>query len=164
MSDEGGVQPCGLGARDTLRLEMKYPLYGHDIDTQTTPLEAGLRFAVKFKKGDFVGREALVRQKEAGLSRRWVGFVMKSRGVPREGYGIFLGRQQVGQVTSGTHSPLLKQGIGCAYVESDVAGLGQILELDIRGRRAIPSRWCRPPFTGRRICSRASGQPLEDSA
>ena len=129
-----GLALCGLGARDTLRLEMKYPLYGNDIDLLHNPLEAGLGWVVKFKKGPFVGSDALAAYKAAGLKRRWVGFQMVERGIPRQGYPIHVDGAPVGTVTSGTHSPTLQAAIGCGYVPSESAKVGSPLQILIRDK------------------------------
>jgi aminomethyltransferase len=132
----GAVQPCGLGCRDTLRLEMGMALYGNDIDDTVTPLEAGLGWIVKLAKGDFVGRDALVAQKEAGLSRKLVGFTIAERGaIPRHGYPAFAGGEPSGIVRSGTMSPSLGIAIGTAYVPLSHTAEGSAIEVEIRGRR-----------------------------
>ena len=113
-----GLEPVGLAARDTLRLEMGYMLYGNDIDEGTTPLEAGIGWTVKLKKDDFVGREALLRQKEQGLKRRLVGFVLDGRRVARHGMALESAGREVGRVTSGTFSPSLERPLGMGYVET----------------------------------------------
>lgn len=137
-----GLVPCGLGARDTLRTEMGYPLYGHELDEQTTPLEAGLGAFVALEKGDFVGRALLARQKAEGVQRRCVGFRMHDRGAPpRPGYPIWSTGPDavcIGRVASGTLSPTLGVGIGMGYVPVDFAKVGTALEIEIRGRR-IPA-------------------------
>lgn len=132
-----GLKPCGLGARDTLRLEMKYPLYGHELNDETNPLEAGLGWVVKLDKPDFLGKKALVAAKEKGHSRSLVGFAMIDRGIPRQGYSIFRKGSPVstGIVASGTQSPSLKRAIGTAYVSSADAAIGTPLEVEIRGQR-----------------------------
>ena len=128
-----GAGPAGLGARDTLRLEMGYALYGHDIDEETTPLEAGLSWLVKLDRGDFVGREALLRQREEGVERRLRGFRLTERGFPREGYPVRYGGREVGPVRSGTVSPSLEEGIGTVYLPAD-AEAGDPVAVEIRGR------------------------------
>jgi len=135
---EYDIEPVGLGARDTLRLEMKYCLYGNDIDETTNPLEAGLGWIVKLKKGDFIGRDALLRVKEEGLKRKLVGFEVEGRAFPRHGYKILdeTGRVELGYVTSGTFSPMLQKSIGMGYVSIDYAEVGTPLLVDVRGRRA----------------------------
>jgi aminomethyltransferase len=128
-----GVSPVGLGARDTLRLEAALCLYGQDIDEGVTPWEAGLDFIVKLGKGDFVGREALVRQKAAGITRRLTGFAMTDRGIARPGHAVIQGGVRVGQVTSGTHSPSLGRAIGLTYLPSEARDPGTPLAVVIRG-------------------------------
>jgi len=145
------LQPIGLGARDTLRLEMKYCLYGNDIDETTSPLEAGLAWTVKFDKPEFVGRDALLAQRDGGLKRRLVGFQMVDRGIPRQGYVLRAGDEGgavVGRVTSGTQSPTLGEPIGLGYVDEPHHKRGKELQVDIRGtlRRA---RVVRTPFVER---------------
>jgi aminomethyltransferase len=135
LTAEGDVTPVGLGARDTLRLEMGFALYGNDIDSTTTPLEANLGWLVKLKKGDFVGRDALVRQKEHGIHRKLAGFVMRDKAFPRHGYGVYHQNTQHGLVRSGTVSPTLGTAIGTCYLPPDVAKEGTPIEIDIRGKR-----------------------------
>jgi aminomethyltransferase len=132
-----GLKACGLGARDTLRLEMKYPLYGHELSDETNPLEAGVGWVVKLDKPDFVGRAPVARVKEQGLARQLIGLRLLERGIPRQGYAVFSadGASQVGIVTSGTQSPSVKQAIGIAYVESPLAAPGTRLTVDIRGAK-----------------------------
>lgn len=134
-----GLVPVGLGARDTLRLEMRFPLYGNDIDEGTSPLEAGLDFTVKLDKPDFVGKHALAQQRDDGVARRLVGFKMLRRGIPRQGYALLVGEQTVGHVTSGTMSPSLGEPIGMGYVDAAYAAPGTELLIEIRGRH-IPCR------------------------
>ena len=142
---EFDVEPIGLGARDTLRLEMKYALYGNDIDKTTNPIEAGLGWVVKFDKGDFVGRDVLLKTKEAGPTRKSVAFEMIDRGFPRQHYPIIIEGKSVGEVTSGTVSPILDKGIGAGYVESEFAKIGQKIGIDIRGK-AYAAEIVKPPF------------------
>ncbi len=130
-----GLVPVGLGARDTLRLEAGYVLYGHDIDDRTTPLEAGLRRLVRFEKGPFLGRQALLRQQAEGLSRQLVGIKMDEPGIPRQGYPVWHEERPVGYVTSGTQSPTLGVGIALGYVPPACAAVGVGLQVEIRGRR-----------------------------
>ncbi|NIR46531.1 MAG: glycine cleavage system aminomethyltransferase GcvT [Gemmatimonadetes bacterium] len=139
------VMPVGLGARDTLRLEMGYALYGNDIDEETNPLEAGLGWTVKLDKGDFMGREALIKQKEEGLSRRLRGFVLKERGFPRPGYELSSGGEVVGEVRSGTFGPSVGVGIGTGYLPIDRAAFGAAIEVLIRGK-GVPAEVVRMPF------------------
>ena len=140
-----GATPAGLGARDTLRLEMGYPLHGNDISTQTDPLEARLGWAVAMGKPDFRGREALAERKAAGTRRLLVGLVSTDRLIPRHGMAVLTGQDRVGEVTSGTFSPTLRHGIALAYVERDHTEAGTELEVDVRGRRGAV-RVTRPPF------------------
>lgn len=140
-----GLKACGLGARDTLRLEMKYPLYGHELTDETTPLEAGLSWVVKLDKGDFVGRSALIRAKESGelspsgLKRKLVGIKLLERGIPRQGYEILSadGNERIGEVTSGTQSPSLKQAIAIAYVLTPYSPVGTKIMVNIRGTKTL---------------------------
>lgn len=129
-----GLKPCGLGARDLLRLEVGYLLYGNDMDEQTTPLEASAAFAVDFSKGDFVGRLALLEQKQKGPARRLVGFELIEKGVPRHGMKVLAGGKDIGVVTSGNLSPRLQKGIGLASVQSSFSEPGSRFQIDIRGR------------------------------
>ncbi|MGH8093305.1 MAG: glycine cleavage system aminomethyltransferase GcvT [Chthoniobacterales bacterium] len=131
-----GIRPCGLGARDTLRLEMCYPLNGSDLSPQHNPLEAGLGFFVDLTKPDFVGREKLLREKEAGSSRRLVPFKMKGKSPPpRPHYRVFRDGREAGELTSGTLSPSLNYGIGMAYLTAPVPKPGEEIEIEIRGQR-----------------------------
>ncbi|HWL40469.1 MAG TPA: glycine cleavage system aminomethyltransferase GcvT [Gemmatimonadaceae bacterium] len=145
LMSSGDVTPAGLGARDSLRLEMGMALYGNDLDDTTTPLEAGLGWLVKMKKGDFVGRDALVRQKEEGLARRLVGFTTPERSFPRHGYPVYAGGKPSGEVRSGTMSPTLGIPIGTAYVPPESAGEGSGIEIEIRGKR-VPATVQKMPF------------------
>ena len=140
-----GVVPAGLGARDTLRLEMGMALYGNDIDDTTTPLEANLGWLVKLDKGDFVGRDALVAQKERGLERKLVGFTMAERNFPRHGYPVFYDGQPSGVVCSGTMSPTLGIPIGTCYLPLAGTKPGSSFEIEIRGKR-VPATVTKPPF------------------
>jgi len=140
-----GLKPCGLGARDTLRLEMKYALYGHELSDRITPLEAGLGWITKLDKGDFIGREALLRQKAAGVPRRLVGLEMTESGIPRADYPVFAGEKEVGIVTSGTMSPSLRLGIALALVAPECAAVGTELQVGIRNRR-VGARVAKTPF------------------
>jgi aminomethyltransferase len=130
------IQPCGLGARDTLRTEVCYPLYGHELDESTSPIEAGLGVFVSFDKGEFVGRAALLDQKTAGPKKKSVAFKMTEKSAPpRPGYPIWAGGQSIGTVVSGTQSPSLNLGIGLGYVPATLAVPGTAIEIEIRGRR-----------------------------
>jgi aminomethyltransferase len=133
---DAGIKPCGLGARDTLRLEAGMRLHGADIDESTSVLEAGLGWIVGWKKDDFQGADALRRQKADGLERKLVAFEMQGRAIARHGYAVMQGEAQVGAVTSGTHTPFLKKAIGLAYVPAALAQVGTELDIDVRGRRA----------------------------
>jgi aminomethyltransferase len=143
-----GIEPVGLGARDTLRLEMAYMLYGNDIDDSTSPLEAGLGWTVKLAKGEFLGRDALVQQKENGLARKLVGLEAEGRRVPRHGMVVEQGGRPVGRVTSGAFSPSLERSVAMGYVESALAGTGTALEV-AAGTARIPVRVVQRPFYGR---------------
>jgi aminomethyltransferase len=144
-----GLRPCGLGARDTLRLEMGYPLHGNDISTERTPLEAGLSWAVALDKGDFRGRDAVVRQKEAGVPARLRALRMEGRLIPRAHYPLFGEDQQIGETTSGTFSPTLRVGIAMAYLApAERWGPGEQVEVDVRGRRGR-AQVVKPPFVDR---------------
>jgi aminomethyltransferase len=130
-----GGKPVGLGARDTLRLEARLSLYGNDLNDQTSPLEAGLGWVVKFDAGDFIGREALLRQQEAGLQRKLAGFVMIGRGIARHGYPILdASGAPIGEVTSGTVGPTVGKNIGLGYVPTALAHAGARLLIDCRGK------------------------------
>jgi aminomethyltransferase len=140
-----GIQPIGLGARDTLRLEMKFALYGNDIDQTTNPLEAGLGWVVKPSKGDFIGRDAIEAMRATGPPRKLVGFEMEQRQVPRHGYCIVAGGTPAGVVTSGSFSPSLERGIGMGYVRTDASAIGTELDVEIRGA-GQRARVVRTPF------------------
>jgi aminomethyltransferase len=142
---EFGIEPIGLGARDTLRLEMKYCLYGNDIDQTTNPLEAGLGWITKLDKGDFIGRDAMAKMKTAGIPRKLVGFDVEGKNIARHGYPILKDGAQIGHVTSGTFSPSLEKSIGLGYVASAHAAVGTELVMDIRGR-AARARVVKAPF------------------
>ncbi len=131
-----GIRPCGLGARDTLRLEARMALYGNDIDETTTVFEAGLEWIVRLEKGDFIGRGPLAREQETGPKRRLVGFEMLDPGIARHGYPVFEGGREVGTVTSGTLGPTVKKNIGLAYVPTALSAAGTRLSIGIRGRQA----------------------------
>ncbi|MFH1741454.1 MAG: glycine cleavage system aminomethyltransferase GcvT [bacterium] len=141
-----GAEPCGLGSRDTLRLEMGYPLYGHELDENLSPWDAGLDRVIHLSKSDFVGRDALAAQKERGRSSRLTGFVLKDRGVPREKYPLFAKESKIGAVTSGGFSPSLSVGIGMAYVDvesvPDAVGIRE---------RLVPVEETAPPFVPSRV-------------
>jgi aminomethyltransferase len=131
---ETGILPCGLAARNTLRLESAMALYGHEISESITLLEANLGWICKLNKGDFIGREALAAQKQEGVQRKLVGFEMVDRGIARDEYPVLVNGSVVGQVTSGSPAPFLKKNIGLAYVPTEFADDGRTIEIDIRGR------------------------------
>lgn len=142
-----GIKPCGLGARDTLRLEMGYCLYGNDIDDTTSPLEAGLGWITKFKKpADFNGKDWMLKQKEAGLNKKLVAFTLDERRVPRHGYPLFdKNEMEIGVVTSGTQSPTLDKPIGLGYVKSSEAVLGNVIKVGI-GKKMLEATITNLPF------------------
>jgi aminomethyltransferase len=148
LGEPDGVLPCGLGARDTLRLEAKMALYGNDIDDTVTPWEADLAWIVKMEKGDFIGRDALVRQKAAGVPRKLAGFEMVDRGIARHGYAAVAPHGR-GVVTSGTHSPTLGKPIGLVLLPTADTAVGSEFEADIRGR-AAKARIVPTPFYKRK--------------
>jgi aminomethyltransferase len=132
--EEYGLLPCGLAARNTLRLEAGMCLYGHEIDETTTLFEANLGWITKLNKGDFIGRDRLAKQKEEGVKRKLVGFEVTDRGIARDGQDVLIDGQRVGKVTSGSPAPFLKKNIGMAYVPVESAGAGGAIEIDVRGR------------------------------
>jgi aminomethyltransferase len=144
-----GLKPAGLGARDTLRLEAGFPLYGQELNETTTPLDAGLRVFVSFDKDEFVGRGPLLEQKEKGTKKRLVGFEMSEKSAPpRSHYAIWSTGEhpaKIGEVTSGTQSPSLGIGIGMGYVPPELAAVDTLLEIEIRNKRA-PARVVKRPF------------------
>lgn len=142
-----GVEPCGLGARDTLRLEMGYPLHGQDISEERTPLEAGAGWAVALGKGQFRGRDALLRQRDRGIPVRLRGLRMEARLIPRPHHPVYQGDERVGEVTSGSFSPTLRTGIALAYLDPRV-GPGSRVAVEVRGRRG-PALVVKPPFVDR---------------
>jgi len=131
-----GLVPAGLGARNTLRLEAGYPLYGHELDEETTLLEANLGWIAKLEKGEFIGRDALLQQRAQGTRKKLVGFEMTSQGIARDGYNVYVEGKIAGRVTSGSYAPFLKKNIGMAYLPPSLAGVGGEIEVEIRGRRA----------------------------
>jgi aminomethyltransferase len=133
---EFGIKPCGLGARNTLRLESKMALYGHEIDATTTPWEAGLGWIVKMDKGEFVGKDALAKQKAAGVKRELAAFEMTGRGIGRDGYEVYIDGEPAGWVTSGGPSPTLNKNIGLCYLPSGRAEPGRPIEIMIRNQPA----------------------------
>lgn len=135
QGEELGVKPCGLGARDSTRLEAGLVLYGHELDEETSPLEARIPYAVKFKVvPHYIGYEELKRQKEEGVEKTRIGIVMIDRGIPRDPYPVLLKSEPIGEVTSGVMSPLLGKGIGLAYVKPGLVCDGDVVEVDIKGR------------------------------
>jgi len=145
VDNDVDVSPAGLGARDTLRLEMGYCLYGNDIDESTSPIQAGLSWITKFNH-DFINKAALAEEKEAGAKNRLVGFIMQEKGIPRHGYEILSAEKNViGHVTSGTISPMLEQGIGLGYVQVPHHKKGTEIYIQIR-KKQIKAMVQRPPF------------------
>lgn len=140
-----GLTPAGLGARDSLRLEMGYALYGNDLDEKKTPLEAGLAWVTKLDKGDFLGADALRKLKESGVRQRLIGFELNEKGFPRHGYEVRSSGQGVGEVTSGTVSPSLEKGVGLAYVATEASKPGTTIDIMVRDK-AVPATVSRPPF------------------
>lgn len=142
---EFDIEPIGLGARDSLRMEKKMCLYGNDIDQTTNPFEAGLGWITKLDKDDFIGKDALVKLKEEGPKRKLVAFVLEDKGFPRPHYPIFKDGQKVGEVTSGTVSPILEKGIGLGYVAKPHNKTGTEIEIEIR-KKKVPARIVKPPI------------------
>lgn len=140
-----GLRPVGLGARDTLRMEMKYALYGNDIGPDTDPVEAGLGWITKTGKGSFIGREAVAKRLASGPERKLVAFEITSRGIARPGCALAAGGRQVGTVTSGTFSPSLRKGIGLGYVPVGLSRPGTSLEVEVRGRK-LQAEVVKAPF------------------
>ncbi len=147
-----GARPCGLGSRDTLRLEAAMPLYGHELTEDIDPLQAGLSWAVKFDKGDFVGRDALLRRKEDATRQVRVGLELAGRRIAREGATVLLGGRAVGRVTSGTFSPTLQKGLAMACVDPACAAAGTELSVDVRGK-GEPARVVPLPFYRKKVAS-----------
>lgn len=148
--EKNGVMPVGLGARDTLRLEMGYALYGHEIDRNSNPLEANLGWIVKFDKGDFIGRDALIKIKKKGLKRKLVGFELIDRGIPRAGYTIFKNSKKIGEVVSGTFSPSMKKAIGTGYVAIEDSNVNEEIEINIHGKNRM-GKVVKTPFYEKKI-------------
>ncbi|UCF04017.1 MAG: glycine cleavage system aminomethyltransferase GcvT [bacterium] len=140
-----GAAPIGLGARDTLRFEPCYCLYGHELDEETSPLEAGLSWVVKFKKGDFIGRGALMAEKEAGPARTLAGFEIDDRGIARQGFRVMLEGEEIGRVTSGTFSPTLKKSLALALIRRTAPADSEGYCVDIRGK-SVAARRVELPF------------------
>lgn len=140
-----GVLPCGLAARNTLRLEAGMALYGNELDESTTLLEANLSWICKLDKGDFIGREALARQKEEGVKRKLAGFEVTERGIARDHQDVVVAGQRVGTVTSGSPAPFLKKNIGFAYLPVEFASVGQEIQIDVRGK-LVGAQVVKAPF------------------
>ncbi|HSS19217.1 MAG TPA: glycine cleavage system aminomethyltransferase GcvT [Pyrinomonadaceae bacterium] len=145
FGSDTGVLPCGLAARNTLRLEAGMALYGHEIDESTTLLEANLGWICKLNKGDFVGREALAKQKESGITRKLIGFEVTERGIARDEQEVLVDGERVGKVTSGSPAPYLKKNIGMGYVPTDSATEGREIQIDVRGR-LVGAQIVKTPF------------------
>jgi aminomethyltransferase len=148
LLDEGkedGLAPAGLGARDTLRFEAALSLYGHEISSEISPLEAGLKIFVKMDKGDFIGKKALEEQIEKGVKRKLVGFEMIGRGIPRNGYEVQVDEETVGYVTSGSFAPTLKKNLGLALISSECAKVGDNINIIIRNR-SVEAKIIKTPF------------------
>lgn len=146
---ERGAVPCGLGARDVLRIEAGYPLYGHEISEETSPVEAGLMWVVKLDKGPFIGREPILEVRSGTLRRRLMGLRVQHRVVPRQGYTLFVGESSVGAVTSGAYSPTAGHSVGMAYVDHPYDRTGSLVEIEVRGQRIpatlVPKKELIPP-------------------
>ncbi len=147
-----GLEPIGLGARNTLRLEAAYPLYGHELDRDTTLLEANLGWICKLEKGEFLGKDVLEKQRREGVRKKLVGFEMLEPGIARDGYPVWMEGQKVGKVTSGSPAPFLKKNLGLAYVPPAAAGAGREMEIEIRTRqvraRQVPLPFYKRPKLG----------------
>jgi len=145
FGSDTGVLPCGLAARNTLRLEAGMALYGHEINEETTLLEANLGWICKLNKGDFMGREALAKQKEVGIKKRLIGFEMVERGIARDDQNVVIDDDTVGKVTSGSPAPFLKKNIGMAYVPTEYSDQGRNIQIDVRGKR-VAAQIVNTPF------------------
>ena len=145
VGEPEGIKAAGLAARNTLRLEMKYALYGNDIDSEHTPLEAGLGWIVKLAQGDFIGRQALVEQKAAGLPSKLMGFQMTGRGIARDHFPVYGDGRLLGEVSSGSFCPSAELAVGLTYLPTELARIGQSLEIDIRGKR-VAAEVVKTPF------------------
>ena len=162
---EFSIEPCGLGARDTLRLEAGMCLYGNDINEDITPLEARISFVVKFDKENFIGKDALLKQKEKGLERKRVGIKMLEKGIPRKGHEIYKNGEKIGEITSGTFSPLLEIGIGMGYIKSQYDREGEEVTVNIRGKQ-LKAEIVKLPFYQRRgdiVILYGKKYPLEEA-
>jgi aminomethyltransferase len=145
---DAGIVPCGLGARDTLRLEVCYPLHGNELTPQRNPIEAGIGWCCKEESG-FLGSEAIARARAEGTAEKLVAFEIEGQGIPREGNPVMRGEEQVGEVTSGTYSPSLEVGAGMAYVGAEFGAVGTEVEIDVRGKRR-PARIASMPLYSKR--------------
>jgi len=150
LGREKGLRPAGLGARDSLRLEAGYSLYGHELDESVTPVEAGLGWVVRDRPGDFSGKEVLLAQKEGGVAKKLTAFEMVDKGVPRQNYKVFLDNKEVGRITSGGYGPTLDKQIGLAFISGAMVKPGQSIDIDIRGRKKKAVVVTRPfyPYRG----------------
>lgn len=142
---EEGILPCGLGARDTLRFEARLPLYGQELSKTITPIEAGLGYFVKFDKGEFNGRDVLLDQKTNGPKRKLVGIEMIERGIPRTHYKVFVGEEEIGEVTTGTQSPTLKKNVGLALIKTEYASIDNEVAVEIREKKVL-AKIVKTPF------------------
>jgi aminomethyltransferase len=140
-----GILPCGLAARNTLRLEAAMSLYGHELSDDITPLEANLGWITKLQKGNFIGSDVLAKQKQEGLTRKLAGFEMIEPGIARDGCDVYIGNEKVGQVTSGSPAPYLKKNIGLAFLPPDFANVGQEIKIDVRGKH-LKAQVVQTPF------------------
>ncbi len=145
---DGRLVPAGLGARDTLRLEVAFPLYGHELSRSVTPIEAGLGWVVKLKGRSFIGRERLLRQKKEGIDRTLVGLVFEDRRIGRQGAPVLHDGVQIGEVTSGTYGPTVEQGIALAFVPQSMSEVDTRLQVGVRGREILSRVVSRPFYTG----------------
>ncbi|SFL88152.1 glycine cleavage system aminomethyltransferase GcvT [Halanaerobium salsuginis] len=143
--EEYDLKPCGLGARDTLRLEKLYALYGNDIDEQTNPFTANLAWTVDLEKDDFIGKQALIEIKKNGFQQKLTAFKIIGRGIARSGDKVYIKNQKIGQVTSGSYSPILKQGIGMAYLDNEYTKIGAEIEIKVRNRK-LKAKVVKGPF------------------
>jgi aminomethyltransferase len=134
---EHSIMPIGLGARNTLRLEACYSLYGHELTTEITPVEAGIGWVVKEKEADFIGKEVLLSQKNNGISRKIVGLELKDKGIMRDNFKVFVGSNKMGYITSGTFSPTLKKSIALAMLDIDYTEVGTSVLVEIRKKRVL---------------------------
>ena len=148
LDADSGLAPIGLGARDTLRLEAGYSLYGHELDDETSPLEAGIGWVVKFEAGDFIGRDVLLEQRQEGVAQKTIALSLPGRNIPRQGARVTANGEVVGLITSGSYSPSLEQGIGLARVRTEASRLP--LAVEIRGE-AVVAETTKLPFVPARV-------------